>query len=276
MNKKLFLLFLSIASFSNLGAWKTRGHWLLSDGEIIGGTALAGIGAGGLGALLAYGSIRDEDGSRGSPLVGGLVCAIPVAIFTYWKIRNLTAKKKCEAASERIAKLLENEIVFPLETKEKIDVSEDIEKHFVDEQYPLLSAKKYLDDMSRGMENASSLAMAVAEYTDQVINVKKMESKNLRELLELCAAGPECEIGEEYLTALKVGAKRIRPIVKKILLVLAKDSRFEDQRRNFNRDQQHQREMELLRERNDISRESNRIKREKNRRRRRGSFFDEW
>ncbi|MCK4499058.1 hypothetical protein KAU11_01015, partial [Candidatus Babeliales bacterium] len=118
--------------------------------------------------------------------------------------------------------------------------------------YPLFSAKCYLDAMSKGMENAASLAEAVAEHTGQIINTKKIESKNLKDILELCAAGPGEDIEEEYLAALKLGAKRLRPVIKKILLVLTKDPRFEEQRKNADRERQHQQEMKLRQERNNI------------------------
>ncbi|MCK4499102.1 hypothetical protein KAU11_01240, partial [Candidatus Babeliales bacterium] len=141
VKKKGLLLVLLLASFSSLGAWKTKGHWVLSEGEIIGGAALAGLGAGGLGFLVAFiGASADHGPIRFNsnhpnfdcrdPAIlsfGALIPGLPAAIFVYWKLGKLKAKKQCEVASEQIAKLLANEIIFPLEAKEKtkIDVSED-------------------------------------------------------------------------------------------------------------------------------------------------------
>ncbi|MFC1854770.1 hypothetical protein ACFLY6_02795 [Candidatus Dependentiae bacterium] len=253
-NSRYFVVrfLLLILFFSNSAhSFRCNGYWLCSEKERVVVSAVGAVAASIIAGCAVPGGLQD----RGIACVGA---AMALGGILYWSMGESSPKSQCREASEFISKIIDDGIILPMLGKKSLDivVVDEIEKHFVNFDYPLLKAREYLRKNLNKLNYILGLTSAVAKFLRIRMELDEVEFEDFKTLLNRVSWGFTGEIDGYFLAATKLVCERFLETCREALTALTQDERFEVQRRSYD---EAMREKERLR----VAREAIRIEREK-------------
>ncbi|MCK4499101.1 hypothetical protein KAU11_01235 [Candidatus Babeliales bacterium] len=209
-------------------SFQQNGYVFLSENE----RCVLAIGAGILGG--SCGVILCKKGSNKSFLGLVATCFIGTA---YFLLEKVSPSGRCRSASRTISKILDDGILIPVIGKKfkQIDVQKELECHFVTDNWPLLSAQKYLKKVNRDLDHVLNLA-------DAVIKVLKLDTAQFEEsvdkipfeiLLDSVSWGFNGDVDAFFIVALKQVCYRFRDTSEEAQLAVIDDVQFQEQYETF-------------------------------------------